>query len=373
MERTLKIFDGHAYTFPSLRDMGGFASADDLRRHLQQAMAAHHQPVLRARDRAQIDDSGLTDESNWPSLSALKETGFHAGSNGRFEWTVDGEEYIKQYFPPSITDMSYSPDQLVAEMDYAGVEKALLHRTPYLGIGNEYIADCVRRFPDRLMGLAHVEEWLVETQPERCIENLTRAVREQGLSGLHFLPPQMNLYDQRGSWDAEGFRPFWDAVADLNIPVFFSLKEREEPKLESYFEELKTLQRWMERYPDSKVVMTHGLQWRMFMDDDGINLPEQVWEPFRNPNLYLQLLFPIALGGIWDYPMSQARPAIEECVHRIGADRLMWGTDMPIVTRFWTYRQNKDFLQRYCDFLDSKQMEAIMGGTTARLLGVPWP
>ena len=43
---------------------------------------------------------------------------------------------------------------------------------------------------------------------------------------------------------------------------------------------------------------------------------------------------------------------------------------MPIVTRFWTYKQNIDFIRAYCDFLSEDEMNAIMGGTTARLLGV---
>jgi len=38
-------------------------------------------------------------------------------------------------------------------------------------------------------------------------------------------------------------------------------------------------------------------------------------------------------------------------VSRIGARRLIWGTDMPMVMRFWTYRQNVDFIGRYSEFL----------------------
>ena len=68
--------------------------------------------------------------------------------------------------------------------------------------------------------------------------------------------------------------------------------------------------------------------------------------------------------------MAEVRPAIQECVQRIGADRLMWGTDMPIVMRFWTYRQNIDFIRRYCSFLSAEEMDAILGGTSARLMGV---
>ena len=96
------IFDGHAYCFPPMGGDGGFADAEDFRRHLQQAMATHFQPVWRARDLAPGDADALIDFANWPSLDALKPSDFHAASNGRFEWTSDGERYFKQYFPPSI-------------------------------------------------------------------------------------------------------------------------------------------------------------------------------------------------------------------------------------------------------------------------------
>ena len=364
------IFDGHAYCFPSLKEAGGFSDPAQFRRHLQQAIANHHQPVWRLRDRAAGDSGALIEADDWPSLDSLREADFRAAEYGQFQWTADGETYAKQYLPPSVTDMAYPPERLVAEMDYAGVDVALLHRTPYLGIGTEFIADCVDRFPQRLKGLAHVEEWLVQSDPEGSIAKLDEALG-RGLSGIQFLPPQLDLYGQAGAWDGPGFRAFWDEVAQRRVPIFFSLKERRDPVLESYLEELKTLIRWMDRYPNVPVVMTHGQSWRLFIDGDGIRLPEEVWRPFDNPNLSLQLLFPIALGGLWDYPMPQVRPTIEECVSRIGVDRLMWGTDMPIVMRFWTYRQNIDFIRSYCDFLDADEASAILGGTTARLLGVP--
>ena len=364
------IFDGHAYTFPPLSGPGGFSDPGALKRHLQQAIAVHHQPEWRARDRATGDNLALIEMDNWPSLDALKSSDFRAAENGRFQWTSEGETLAKQYFPPSIIDMSYPPDRLVAEMDYAGVDMALLHRTPYLGVGNDFIADCVARYPQRLLGLAHAREWLAHTDPDGSIATVERAVREQGLSGLHFLPPQLDLYGHDGPWDAVEFRPFWDGVASLGIPVFFSLKERRPPVLGSYLREVATLIRWMERYPDVQVVMTHGMGWRLFIEGDGLNISEEVWEAFDNPNLHLQWLFPIALGAAWDYPMPQVRSTIEECVTRIGADRIMWGTDMPIVMRFWTYRQTLDHIREYTEFLSDDQRDAILGGTVSRLMGL---
>ncbi|HAC17421.1 MAG TPA: hypothetical protein DCF78_02435 [Dehalococcoidia bacterium] len=95
-----------------------------------------------------------------------------------------------------------------------------------------------------------------------------------------------------------------------------------------------------------------------------------MWSAFDNPNLHLQWLFPIGLGSVWDYPMPQVRSTIEDCVNRIGADRIMWGTDMPIVMRFWTYRQNLDHIREYTESLSDEQRDAILGGTVARLLGL---
>ena len=68
--------------------------------------------------------------------------------------------------------------------------------------------------------------------------------------------------------------------------------------------------------------------------------------------------------------MPQIRSALEKVVQRLGADRLMWGTDIPMVMRFQTYRQSLDSLRLNLDFLDQADIDLICGGNTARLMGV---
>ena len=370
------IYDGHAYCFPDLRGDAGFADREQFRRHLQLAIASHFQPVWRKRDRAPADASGLADPAAGWSFDGLRDAHFRAAGHGRFEWTVDDEDYVKQCMPPSLTDMSYPADRLVAEMDYAGVDKALLHRHPYVGIGNDFVAQSVSTYPDRLQGLAHVEEWLVQLEPDASISKVQTAIKDQGLAGLQFLPDQLPLYGQSIDWDGSGFRPFWDAVASLGVPMFFTpsygaLASDEGGAPEGFLAQLRSIRGWMDRYPDVKVVLTHGLAWRVFMDGDGLRIPEEVFEaaPLDNPNFYLELLFPILLGDVWDYPMPQVRPTVEMLVERFGAERLIWGTDMPMVMRFYTYRQSLDFIRRYCDFLSKEEMDLIVGGNMARLMG----
>jgi predicted TIM-barrel fold metal-dependent hydrolase len=367
------IFDGHSYCFPDVRKLMGFPSLEAQQIHMQKAIANHHVQPWRASDHAPGSTSTLMDASKWPSDDALNDVNFRATSHGRFEWTVDGEDYVKQYFPPSIKEMSYGPDELIAEMDYVNVTGTLLHRNPYLGIGNDFIADCVSQYPGRLYGLAHVPEWTVEDDPEAAAGMVESAVNEQGLSGLQFLISQIHLYGKNPDWTSDGYTPFWDRFVELGVPLFlsFSINEpKRDPWLDSYYIELDRLESWMKRYPDTKVVMTHGFQWNLFGKDGVYTLPDRLWKPFENPNMHLQFLFAIALGGTFDFPLPQATPIVKELVTHIGADRLMWGTDMPIVQRHQTYQQNIDFVTKYCNFLSQQELTAIMGGTVKGLLGV---
>jgi predicted TIM-barrel fold metal-dependent hydrolase len=63
---------------------------------------------------------------------------------------------------------------------------------------------------------------------------------------------------------------------------------------------------------------------------------------------------------------------LEAMVEHIGADRLMWGTDMPFQNRFCTYRQSRDYIEKFAPaYLSADQIAAIMGGTAARFLDLP--
>jgi len=118
------IYDGHAYCFPSLWENGGFDDTDEFRKHLQLAIASHFQPVWRSRDKIAGTNSDLIDTQSDRNFDALKDVQFRAASHDRFEWTIDGEDYFKQYTSPSIRNMDYYSDDLVSEMDYAGVDMA---------------------------------------------------------------------------------------------------------------------------------------------------------------------------------------------------------------------------------------------------------
>ena len=201
----------------------------------------------------------------------------------------------------------------------------------------------------------------------------------QFIPGFYYEPTGGVLEGYDEPWDDGPLAPFWRGVAELGVPVYFTLiggrgaRTFQRSWQDEYLEEQRVLLRWMERYPDVPVVITHGLPWRAFMDDGEIVLPDAVWDVFEAPQCHMQLLIPIGMGNLWEYPWKEAEPAVKQCVERIGADRLMWGTDMPMVARFCTYRQSMDQFRVHCDFLSESERADILGGTVARVMGIEVP
>ena len=371
------IYDGHAYCFPSLHGFGGFDDKQNFKKHQQVAIAQHFQPVWSDKDRVLVSDvSEITPADKW-AIDSIKDIDFGPTHRGRYEWRYQGINYVKQYMPPSVTNMSYMADDLIAEMDYAGVDMALLHRTPYLGLGNEFIYDCVSRFPNRLQGLAHVAEWEIFEKLDSSIGMLEHAIGTLNLSGLQLLPDHMSLYNKPEDWDSAKFDPFWQALEKLDVPLFitpgYTSLAGKSDLLESLNHQLRKVGNWMKKYPSIKVVWTHGLAWRLFVTKDGLSIPSSVYEatPTGNPNFYLQLLFPIFLGGVWDYPMRQILSTLKELNDKFGADRLIWGTDMPMVMRYYTYKQCLDQIKQYGnEVLSEQEISMICGGTMYELMNL---
>ena len=230
------IIDGHAYCFPPIAGANGFPSAAHHLRYLQREMADHHQPNWRLSD-WQVGDNAMLADAHDPTVEGNKDVNFRPGSHGRFTWTVDGEEYAKQYLPPYLVDMSHSPELLIAQMDYVGVQYAVLHVHPIFGYLNDYVADCVQRYPDRLLGLAAVPDQMVEGDPTAAVAEVVRAY-DRGLRGLQFVVKSRYRFGLTQSWDGLVCRPFWDAVVALGKPIFFTIEPCPGSSLDDYLDQL---------------------------------------------------------------------------------------------------------------------------------------
>lgn len=372
------IIDSHAYCFPPGDHPAGFGSSRERLAWTQAAQTNHHQPAWRIRDRAPASSAELGAETptDW---SGLPDVDFRIDhERGRVVWTIDGEDYTKQFFPPNLRNLEFTPHNLIAEMDYAGVDVALLHTNPMLGRDPAFLADCIRQYPDRLRSMAPVDEWRITAEPDAVISELDAAINVHGLHAIKF-NTRPAYATSTTPWDDGPYRPFWEAATQLGVPIFFTLgagpgsaalASDGSQFVDGYLQEQRVLINWMNRYPDVVCALTHGFPWRVFLDNDRLTLPDDVWAPFENPNLSLEVCFPVRIGDLFDYPYHEVHATLAQMVDRIGSDRLHWGTDMPFQNRFCTYRQSRHWIERYCDFLTKDDLENVMGKTAARILEI---
>lgn len=101
--------------------------------------------------------------------------------------------------------VSESADELIKMMDGAGVVAGVLPTG-----ANVWTAEAIHRYPDRLLGLAHLSPY----DGMRAVRELERLVREEGFTGLSVAA----LYDQVPAGDAR-YYPLYAKCVELGVPV----------------------------------------------------------------------------------------------------------------------------------------------------------
>ncbi len=373
------IIDSHAYSFQQPGIAEGYENEYEHLAWIQQVQARHHQPSIKLSDRTLGSADYLAPLEN--SLSELPDADFRIDHKmGRVLWEWNGETYTKYYYPPNLRNLEFTPSSLVSEMDHAGIDLALLHTNPSLGKSNQYQYDCIRQFPDRLLSMASVNEWLIVSNPDQVIESTVHAIEKLNLSAIKF-NPTVYISDNK-PWDDGKYRSFWEVATKLGVPIFFTLgtgpdftsqSNRNQNASEGFLNELRILIRWMERYPDVSCSITHGFPWRVFRKGNKIKLPESVWDPFKNPNLHMEVCFPVRTGDVFDFPYTEIWPNLSEMIDNIGPERLHYGTDMPFQNRFCTYTQSRRWIEHHyqkATGINKSSISMLMGGTIASLLDI---
>ncbi len=351
------IIDGHAHIFPPLADACGFSDSATHLLYQQYAMHVHgNQPYRRLRDSARVNARPLW-MANDPSESGRRtDVDFHVDTCGRFAWECDGEAQYVQFLPPYMADLSMPAEVLVRGMDYAGIEMAILQNDHIYGNLARDFASAQVAHPGRFIGLAQVEEAFAWRDAE--IGRLVDQVERLGMAGLYFTMTALFRNGYRILPDDPAYDPFWRTVARLDLPIFW-VHSASSP-VGSYDDEMRHLAALVERHPDLRHVLVHGVPTRLYADEaERLTLPPVLERLLSDAPVSAEILYPISWGGRTDYPYSRALVHIRQLIERFGADRFVWGSDMPNVERYCTYRQSLAYVLDYATFLTAAQQRRI--------------
>ncbi len=108
------------------------------------------------------------------------------------------------------------------------------------------------------------------------------------------------------------------------------------------------LGRILARHRDLRVHLAMSPPVAFFAKAGRYEFPEELLAVYRHEPLVLEVMFPNHLRRDLGLPLPEAQALTMSLRDQLGAHRLVWGSDMPNVERFCTYRQSLDYVRKYC-------------------------
>lgn len=278
---------------------------------------------------------------------------------GKIRW---GDETI-QLLPPFNERTTFPAEALLAQMDWAGVDRAVLLQGPFYGEANAYVASAVARFPDRFVGAFAPDPLApnVNGQFQQCVEEYGLCIVKFELSeptGLTGLYPDLRI-------DAPEFEWIYETAQREGLVITFDLG-----KIGSRAYQTEAVATIAARYPELTIVIAHLAQPPIGKSQDA-ELNEKWRQQIllgRMPNVYFDLsALPAYSADFDEYPYPLAQDYIRRAVELIGAEKVMWGTDAPGLLTSGSYRQLLNYVRLHCNFLSEGEMAGLLGLNALRV------
>ncbi len=255
-------------------------------------------------------------------------------------------------FAPTLPDVPVPTTDATAEMllevtGQAGVDHVVMVQPSTYGWDNRYLADSIARYPDRLAGVC-----LVDPLDEKAPEQLEFWVQERKFHGVR-------LHAVRAD-SAEWFTTpqtdrIWRKAADLGIPICVLMDSEHAPMLAEM----------VQRYPQVDVVVDHMGR---------IDVAEE--PPYPNFCGLLKLAdFPRTFAKVsgmlhyssQSYPYADTHPFFRMAKDAWGPQRLMWGTDWPMLLDKADYLPRLTAVRDEMSFFNAEDLEWVLGKTALQL------
>lgn len=278
---------------------------------------------------------------------------------GKVKW---GDETI-QLLPPFSEVTAFTAEMLLAQMDWAGVDRAVLLQGPFYGEANAYIASAIARWPDRFVGAFAPDPFAPDARQiyRRCVEDYgLRIVKFElteptGLTGRY---PDMRIDTPSLDW-------LFAAAQRDGLVVTFDLG-----KIGSRSYQTEAAATIADGYPDLQIVIAHLAQPPIATPgDDGLNAEwtRQILLGHKANVSFDTSALP-AYADVYDeYPYTVAQGYIRRAVDLIGAEKILWGTDVPGLLTSGSYRQLLQYVRSHCEFLSADEMSQVLGENALRV------
>lgn len=253
----------------------------------------------------------------------------------------------RRRMPAYFADSSFPVETLIAVLDENQVEKAVV----MAHLDNDICEtsfDAITKYPDRLRAAISVEI------KEESLDAL-QYWRERGINILKFEMRGLNeFYGQLDVDDPMMLRLFKQAERLGMIAVI----DPSPSTFSSY--QPNGIRRILDQCPDLKLVVCHmGFPYR------GMRQDAEIYDQWKNmtslakrDNVWFDVTAIPDLFSDENYPWTSAMEFLNEFVSRYGAEKVIWGTDIPGTFRNATYSQMIRAFEQ-CSFLTEADKDKL--------------
>lgn len=242
-------------------------------------------------------------------------------------------------------------DEVVAQARNAGVDQVVQVTASALGHDNRYSFEGHAQRPDAVFGVIG----RFDASAPRLRDRLVAHMAQPGAVGVRFTLH----HDWAADWLATGrLEPFFAAAQDLGVPVFLYAPDQ-----------APALARVARAFPALRLVVDHTC----LRHGGGRGAAENFarWQEVialaRLPNVWMKVsYFPEAAAESEPWPYPTARQRFRELYDAVGAGRMLWGSNFPVVAHLCSLRQALDFVRQACDFFPAADRAAILGDNFVR-------
>ena len=261
---------------------------------------------------------------------------------------ADGSEF--QMIPEKFGG-SFTADDMISVMDGNGVEKAVLLQGQFFGFQNEYTAEAVKKYPNRLIGAGSYDPFCAKAEDVK-----RRLFKELGFKAVKFEVSNgsgLMAYHLPIDLDGEVMNACYRHAADNGLTVVMDIGR---PRNCCW--QVDALAAVVKKYPSVTFVICHLLA----PQRTDVAILGGALSKLARPNVYFDLASLASNQQPETYPYPTAVEHLETAKRMVGSDRLMFGTDMPSNLCRDTYAHLTDYIKLSGVFTDS-ELEDIFYNT----------
>jgi L-fuconolactonase len=260
-------------------------------------------------------------------------------------WKKDPQyPWAKETTRPPASDAT--PEILLDLMKANGVEKTVIIQVIHYRWDNSYLADVLKRYPTYFRGVARVNP-----ESPAAPDNLSRLVEEQGFRGVRISPAA----NASGDWIHGPLMPsLWKRCEALKVPMTVLAPVTRMPEVGAL----------IEQFPALTVVIDH-------MADSPLDKPDKldllIALP-RYPKVFVKVSHTWSLSK-QPYPYLDSQAQVKRLYDAFGPQRLLAGTDWPLVEGYCGYAKAVAIVRDQMKFLNDDDKSWMMSKTIERV----WP